>query len=167
MSKPDSPAPNPSKNTLITLLLIVIIGGGLVLLMVPPKSAPESTPASAPATEVSDTNAPVAVIAASVDLGAVVGEWLREDGGYQLKLTRDASGEKLNAAYFNPNPINVSYCTATNDGGTIKVRVELNDTGYPGCVYTLVHDRANDRLLGTYYQAAMGETYEIMFVRNR
>lgn len=166
MSKPGSRCAGSTNNTFITLLLITIIGGGLVLLMVPTKSVrgPKST--QPPAVEVEETNAPAAT-AAPVDLNAVVGDWLREDGGYQLKLTRDASGKKLNAAYFNPNPINVSYCTATNDGGTMKMRVELNDTGYPGCVYTLVHDRTNDRLLGTYYQAAMGETYEVMFVRTR
>jgi hypothetical protein len=163
MSKPG--AEKSSKNTLITVSLIVVIGGGLLLLLVPPKTVPKAEePMTATNAAPAETPTPAP---AAVDLGSLVGDWLREDGGYQLKLTRDASGEKLNATYLNPRPINVSYCTATNDGGSMKVRVELNDTGYPGCVYSLVHDRANDRLLGTYYQAAMGETYEVMFVRTR
>jgi hypothetical protein len=164
MSKPDSRAAKSSKSTFITLLLLVIIGGGVVLMMLPSKPVAKPELAPPPAADAKQTDAPVAP---SADLGAVVGDWLREDGGYQLKLTRDVSGNKLNAAYFNPNPINVSYCSATNEGGAMKVRVELNDTGYPGCVYSLIHDRASDRLLGTYYQAAMGETYEVMFVRTR
>jgi hypothetical protein len=163
MGKPA--ATTSSRNTLITVLLIVGIGAGLLLLLVPPKTAPK--PAGPAATTNAAPAGTAAPAPAAVDLGAVVGDWLREDGGYQLKLTRDASGGKLNAAYLNPRPIKVSYCTATNDNGSMKVRVELNDTGYPGCVYTLVHDRDNDRLLGTYYQAAMGETYEVVFVRMR
>lgn len=161
MSKPS--ASNSSKSAFVTILLIAIVVGGLVLLLLPSKPAPKQQEEAQSATPAPAD--PVALATPSGDLSAVVGKWLREDGGYQLVLTRDASGDKLNAAYFNPRPINVSYCTVTYDGGALKVRVELNDVGYPGSFYTMVYDRASDRLLGTYYQAAMGETYQIMFVR--
>jgi hypothetical protein len=51
------------------------------------------------------------------------------------------------------------------EGSIPKVMVELQDTGYPGCRYTLMYDRAQDALRGTYYQAAMQETFDVTFER--
>jgi len=147
----------------ITFALVAVIVGGLALLFWPAKSPAPSLPA--PMTTETTNATPGNAGASALDVGPLLGTWLREDGGYQLKLAQAAGAGKLEAAYFNPSPIRVSFVSATNDGGTLKVRVELTDTGYPGCVYSLVHDRANDRLIGTYFQAALGETYEIMFTR--
>ena len=44
------------------------------------------------------------------------GRWLRPDGGYILEIKAvDASG-KIDAAYFNPKPINIAKAEATRDG---------------------------------------------------
>lgn len=96
---------------------------------------------------------------------SLVGRWLREDGGYVLEISSvDASG-RLKAAYFNPRPIHVSNAAAVEEGGSVKVGVELTDVNYPGCLYSLVFDPKLDQLLGTYYQAALQQTFEVQFVR--
>ena len=152
--------PNRPGQSLITFALLVVIVGGLGLLFWPKKTSPAAPPANP--TNISEVIANAGFTGAP-DIGAVSGNWLREDGGYQLKLVRD--GERLVATYLNPRPINVSFTSITNDAGTLKLRVELQDVNYPGCVYSLVYDRSNDRLLGTYFQAAMNQTFEVVFTR--
>ena len=74
-------------------------------------------------------------------------------------------GGTLKAAYLNPRPIHVSKAVAVEEGQNVKVGIELQDTGYPGCLYTLVFNRELKQLQGTYFQAAQGQTYEVTFVR--
>ena len=163
MKKPDKDRKTPAQKIVPAFLLaIIVIGIALLIWPRNPTAKPSAVPES--------TNRPPQVAGAAEepskpDFKPLLGNWIREDGGYRLEISSAESGGRLQAGYFNPRPITVSLATATNDGGTLKVRVELRDVGYPGCVYTLVHDRANDRLIGTYFQAAMGETYEISFVR--
>lgn len=155
----------PSRK-IVPVLLLAVVTVGVALLIWPNKP---SEPPPAVAVQ-GDASAGVTVPAeepSQPNFKPLVGDWIREDGGYRLQISRAENDGHLIAAYFNPRPINVSHATATNDGSTLKVRVELNDTGYPGCVYSLAHDRGNDRLIGTYYQAAMGETYEVSFLRNQ
>ncbi|MCX6995942.1 MAG: hypothetical protein NTV49_02385 [Kiritimatiellaeota bacterium] len=106
---------------------------------------------------------PVAVSRAG--LGKLPGKWLRPDGGYVLEIKAVAAAGQLDAAYFNPNPIKVAAARATQEGGVVKVFVELRDEGYPGCTYTLTYDAPADQLSGVYYQAAQQQRYDIVFVR--
>ena len=46
-----------------------------------------------------------------------------------------------------------------------EVVVELRDTGYPGCTYTLEYNPQSDQLFGQYFQAAQQATYEVVFAR--
>jgi hypothetical protein len=41
----------------------------------------------------------------------------------------------------------------------------LQDEGYPGCTYTLFYHPEEDVLAGSYYQAAVDRTYDVIFVR--
>jgi hypothetical protein len=50
-------------------------------------------------------------------------------------------------------------------GDALKVFVELRDVNYPGSIYQLTYDPAADRLRGTYFQAALRETYDVEFTR--
>ena len=78
------------------------------------------------------------------------GRWQRPDGGYILHIRAIDAGGKIDAGYFNPRPINVSRAEATQEGGKMKVFVELRDTGYPGSVYTCAwHDADADLLVET------------------
>ena len=101
-----------------------------------------------------------------VDEQKVLGRWLRTDGGYILELKEGKDGV-LKAAYFNPRPINVSKAELGRDSGKITVFVELRDTNYPGSYYQLTYDNKSDTLAGTYFQAALKETYAIEFIRKK
>jgi hypothetical protein len=76
----------------------------------------------------------------------------------------DASG-KIDALYLNPRPINIAKAEATRDGAKLNVLVELRAPNYPGSTYTLVYDREQDQLRGTYFQAALGQSFDVYFVR--
>ena len=71
----------------------------------------------------------------------------------------------MNAAYFNPRPINVAKAEASQDGGTIHVFIELRDVNYPGSTYNLTYNPADDSLKGIYFQAAIGQTFDVYFMR--
>ena len=95
------------------------------------------------------------------------GRWLRSDGDYLLDLRWVGSDGRVEVAYLNPRPVHVSRAEALEDDGRVKLLVELQDVGYPGCVYTLHYDADRDRMSGTYYQAAMRETFAVEFSRYR
>ncbi len=98
-------------------------------------------------------------------MAKLVSRWERPDGGYVLEIKGvDASG-KADVAYFNPDPINVSRAAAWRENGVTKLVVELRDVNYPGCTYTLEYNAQTDQLAGQYYQAAVQETYEVVFSR--
>ena len=118
-----------------------------------------------PAPPAPQTNAAPSAAAVSPELAKLVGKWERPDGGYILEIKSVDPSGKMEAGYFNPNPINVSRAAAYREKGTSKVVVELHDTGYPGCTYTLEHNPQTDQLFGQYYQAAQQQTYEVVFSR--
>ena len=95
----------------------------------------------------------------------LVGRWLRLDGGYILEIRAvDLSG-KIDALYLNPRPINIAKAEATRDGSKLNVFFELRAPNYPGSTYTLIYDPKQDKLRGTYFQAALGQTFDVYFVR--
>jgi hypothetical protein len=93
------------------------------------------------------------------------GRWIRPDGGYILEIRAvDLSG-KIDALYLNPQPINIAKAEATRDGSKLNVVVELRAPNYPGSRYTLEYDRDKDQLRGNYFQAALGQNFDVYFVR--
>jgi hypothetical protein len=95
----------------------------------------------------------------------LVGQWVRPDGGYVLRITRVATDGVVDASYHNPSTINVESARVTTEDGKLNLNVKLNDTGYPGCVYELVYDPERDVMVGTYFQAAARQTFTIGFQR--
>ena len=69
------------------------------------------------------------------------------------------------AGYFNPKSIHVAQAEASREGGVMKVFIELRGVNYPGSTYTLTYDPASDQLKGVYYQAALQQRFEVVFVR--
>jgi hypothetical protein len=69
------------------------------------------------------------------------------------------------AMYLNPLPITVARADATRDGSIFKVLVELRAPGYPGSTYTLTYDPTRDQPAGIYFQAALQQRFDVMFVR--
>ena len=124
----------------------------------------DAEPGSAP-TPTTATAASAHSAAGQSGLARLVGKWLRPDGGYLLEIRMVAGDGKMDAAYFNPSPINVSRAEASREGGILKVFVELRAVNYPGSTYTLRYDPAKDALEGVYYQAALRESYDVVFVR--
>jgi hypothetical protein len=103
--------------------------------------------------------------AAAADFRPLIGRWQRTDGGYVIEIKRVATDGTMQAAYFNPRPINVSRATASVFKDHLKVEIELRDTGYPGSSYTLLYDPDKDALLGFYYQAVQKQNFDVVFVR--
>jgi hypothetical protein len=95
----------------------------------------------------------------------VTGRWQRTEGGYVIEIRGVESDGRLQAAYFNPRPINVSKAMVADSGGALRVFVELRDAGYPGATYSLTYDPQADRLSGLYTQPAAGQTFDVVFIR--
>jgi len=135
----------------------------------PSESAVAPSPAASPETEAKSATAQAepARSESSDDFKILEGKWLRDDGGYVLEIRRAERDGKLEAAYFNPSPIRVAKAEAKRQSGLIQVFVELRDQGYPGCTYNLVYDAGHNCLAGTYFQAAMGQTFPVVFARSR
>lgn len=97
----------------------------------------------------------------------MAGRWVRPDGGYVLEIRSVGVDGRLEAAYFNPNPINVARARVRTIDGPIEVFVELRDANYPGATYRLVYEPRDDALFGLYTQPAVNQTFEVTFVRER
>jgi len=93
------------------------------------------------------------------------GRWLRSDGTYSIQILDVLEDGKLDAKYFNPNPINVGKAGWRIIDGELQIFVELQDKNYPGSLYQLTYVQENQSLTGTYYQATSGQTYEIEFIK--
>ncbi len=95
----------------------------------------------------------------------LLGRWIRPDGGYILSVRSVSPEGRVDVGYFNPRPIHVSRADASVQGNTVKLFVELQAAGYPGSTYELIYDRGNDALVGIYFQAAIQQRFEVVFVR--
>lgn len=104
---------------------------------------------------------------AGIDPSVVAGRWQRLEGGYVLDIASVAADGTMTVAYLNPRSINVSAARASQAGGAIEVFVELRDVNYPGATYRLTYDPSTDRLAGAYHQPALGQTFDVVFVRAR
>jgi hypothetical protein len=110
---------------------------------------------------------PLAFAQAQPDFMALKGRWVRTDGGYVIEIQSVDPGGQMQAAYYNPNPINVSRAQATRSGAAVTVFIELRAPGYPGSTYTLIHDPKSDTLKGIYHQATLQQNFEVVFIRGR
>lgn len=93
------------------------------------------------------------------------GRWRRPDGGYVIDISEIDARGKMVARYYNPRPINVSRAEASQEGTTTKVFIELRDTNYPGATYNLTYDPGSDQLRGIYFQPALNQSFDVVFVR--
>ena len=99
------------------------------------------------------------------DFKVIVGEWIRPDGGYIVHVRDVKSDGFVDVGYFNPNEINISEANVSMWNGLVKLFIKLQDEGYPGSTYTLYYYAEKDALAGFYYQAAIGQTFEVVFER--
>jgi hypothetical protein len=62
------------------------------------------------------------------------GRWVRTDAPYVIELSYAADGS-LQAAYYNPQPIDVAATRSVLQKGLLQVMIELRDANYPGSTY--------------------------------
>jgi hypothetical protein len=101
------------------------------------------------------------------DPNQLVGEWVRTDGSYRLKILSVTSDGNLDAGYFNPSPIHVGQADWKIKDKNIIITVVLQDVNYPGSTYTLQYFPTEDRLAGNYYQAVERANYGVEFMRQK
>jgi uncharacterized protein (DUF2147 family) len=106
-----------------------------------------------------------ATASAPIDVDVLEGVWSRPDGGYTIAIKSVGPDGRLEAMYFNPDPLPFERARASKQGTTIRADFELQAGGYAGSTYELTYDPASDRLEGTYYQAVAKQKYEVFFTR--
>jgi len=101
----------------------------------------------------------------SADYESLIGQWVRPDGGYVLDIRSISPAGKIEMAYLNPRPINVSKAQANTKAGKIELFIELQDEGYPGSYYTLTFDSKSKRLVGVYHHLVLNQNFDIYFIK--
>jgi hypothetical protein len=101
------------------------------------------------------------------DFSALVGEWIRPDGGYVIQVREVKSDGSVDVGYFNPKEINISEVNISEWKGLLKLFIKLDDEGYPGSTYNLYYYAEKDALAGFYYQAVLQQKFEVVFLRKR
>jgi hypothetical protein len=155
----------PQKTSFILFIGIVCLALMLLafLLLRPKGESGPSSPDKSLST--SNTASSSQSTATKSILNLLEGKWARTDGDYVIVIgSADADGRVV-AAYFNPQPIKVSRASAKEHEGKAQLFMELQDVGYPGCTYNLTLNQETGQLYGQYFQAAMRETYEVVFQR--
>jgi len=165
-SAPKPPAKRAAPRALLVVTATIVLAAGLFTAAILLRGGEPKGVGSLSASPASQSSR-VAVISVAADAGFGVlnGRWLRPDGGYVLEIRGVNAAGAIVAVYLNPRPINVARAEATRDGSTLKVFVELRAPNYPGSTYTLTYDPNRDQLTGTYFQAALQQTFDVAFVR--
>ena len=104
---------------------------------------------------------------AEAPFSALVGRWVRPDGGYLITIRSVDVRGKLDAGYANPNPLPFQTAEAVRDGATLKLFFELRAGGYNGSTYKLAYDPVSDQLKGVYFQAVAKQQFDVVFVRSK
>jgi hypothetical protein len=142
--------------------------GTLTLLVLVLEIGVSGTPALAQNLAASQDEARGVMLAqATPEMSTLTGRWVRSDGGYAIVIKSVDPSGKADATYFNPNPINVSKAEVSVEGGSLRLFIELRGVGYPGSTYTLTYVPTGDRLTGAYFQAALQQTFAVVFQRAR
>lgn len=121
-----------------------------------------------------ETNEPLAETVAknsqkkeTPDFNRLIGSWVRPDGGYVIEISKIHPDGKADAVYLNPRPINVARASVSEIKGELGLFIKLDDQGYPGCTYALKYNPEYDAMVGVYYQAAMKQSYDVIFQRKK
>jgi hypothetical protein len=146
----------------VTLVLAVGVIAAFVLLR---GRQPGGMGLPLPSSPASKSSLAATADSANASFRALSGRWLRPDGGYILDIRNVDARGTIEAVYLNPRPIPVARAEATRDRSTLNVFVELRAPGYPGSTYTLTYDPQLDQLAGIYFQAALQQRFDVVFMR--
>lgn len=103
----------------------------------------------------------------SVDKRILIGEWIRMDAPFQLKITDVLESGKLDVAYFNPKSINIGKAYWIKTETILSVYIELQDENYPDSYYKLIYNTERDVLVGQYFQEGGVTSFPVEFVRTK
>jgi hypothetical protein len=151
--KPNKSIPQKRKKWLIPLICLIFLGLAAAVLYGLMNSSSSEMPA------------PISLQKETSDFDRLVGSWVRPDGGYVIEVSKIHPGGKVEAAYFNPRPINVSRSNVSEKEGMIELFIELQGKGYPGSTYTLKYNPEHDVMVGVYFQAAIQQSFDVIFQR--
>lgn len=121
--------------------------------------------ATAQGTAPATNGAAAPAVAEKINLDVLKGAWIRPDGGYTIAIKSIDPNGRIEAMYFNPNPLPFAKAQASREGPTLRAFFELRAGGYEGSTYELIYDPASDRLKGTYYQAVVRQKFDVFFAR--
>jgi hypothetical protein len=161
--KPVKVPPKKRFPTFWVSLVIVVAVGTVILVMINLRSTEQDHVLKSNSTEHKTLSTP-----SSDKVGGfenLVGRWLRPDGGYIIEIRSIRTDGRMDAVYLNPRPINVARAKVSWKKGKQEVFIELQDAGYPGSTYTLNYNPVQDLFTGIYFQAAMNQLFEVVFVR--
>jgi hypothetical protein len=151
---------------LLLFLAAAAVGAAVFVLGRSPDTAPPESPSPSAREATPPKTAPAtAGASAPTPPEVLVGRWQRTDGDYALDIRRVHPDGRAEAKYSNPGPINVSRAEVKQDAGRLVLFVELRDVNYPGSTYMLAYQPGQDVLIGSYHQPALGQTYEVGFLR--
>jgi hypothetical protein len=156
------PSPVAKKKNPLWMVVIVMVVAAMAIVFWRNYTAIKKTKSSA--STPSSTN-----VSAQADHNLLAGRWTRtdSDGAYVIEIKSASSDGKLDASYFNPNPIKVGRAEWQKKNNNLVVLVELRDVNYPGSTYTLNFFPSENRMTGNYYQAVEGANFDVEFVRIR
>ncbi len=160
--------PSPGRQLALAIAGLALAVAALAYVLQSPPASPTAAPTTAatpPAPSGVATPASAPAAPALPAFQKLAGRWQRPDGGYVLALSDVTADGQLRAEYFNPKSIHVGRAEASRDGANLKVFVELQDVNYPGSTYTLTYSPETERLQGIYFQAALNQRYDVMFLR--
>jgi len=146
-------------------LVVLILSSSIILLSFSCNQAGEKKETIEPNSTVSEPA--VQPPRKSADSSVLIGDWVRTDAPYEIKISELSANGALKVGYFNPRSINVGKASWTSADGAIKIYIELRDVNYPGSNYNLTYLPENDSLVGKYFQAVEGVTYDIGFSRKK
>jgi hypothetical protein len=155
-----TPAAKKKSPLWMVIVIIAVASMGGVLWRTYNAGKDTNSSASSPTT----ANAP-----AKSDKDLLVGRWTRtdSDGAYVIEIKSAGADGKLEASYFNPNPIKVGHAEWQKKNNALMIMVELRDVNYPGSTYTLNFIPSENRMTGNYFQAVEGTNFDVEFVRAR
>ena len=71
-------------------------------------------------------NIDTAISAEQPDFKVIIGEWVRPDGGYILKINSIDPDGRVKAGYYNPNPIHVGEAFIPVEKKKIRLFIKLH-----------------------------------------
>lgn len=101
----------------------------------------------------------------AADEAKFIGHWVRPDGGYKLWVLAVNEDGTAKVEYYNPKPIRVAEAKLVEEAGQPTLNIKFAEGNYAGSTYAL--KLQDGKLAGIYFQAMMGQNFEVFFERDK